>query len=74
MPVSRAMWMRSVPPSRRASAENSSAFLRFVTVWVMSLSASRKVYSGGVCPRISSGAVIPPSRSSIASSRQDTAR
>ena len=74
MPVSILMWMRSCRPSAAARAENSCALARQDTVWVMSLSMSVSVYSDGVWPRISSGMVMPALRSSMASSRQDTAR
>ena len=74
MPVSTAMWTRSVVPSLKASAENASASFMPVTAWVMLCSVSAFVYSPGVWPRIRIGMVIPPRRSSSASSRQATAR
>ena len=74
IPVSSLMWILSVLPSFSASLEYSSALARQVTVWVMLLLMSVPVYSCGVWPRMSMGMVMPPSRSSSASSRQETAR
>ena len=54
--------------------EYSFALAKALTVWVRFSSIRRPVYSGGVWPRIRMGMVMPPRRSSSASSRQLTAR
>ena len=74
MPVSSLMCSFRTPPSLPASSEYSSALARQVAVWVSRFSSSTDVYSTGVCPRIKIGIVMPPLRSSSASSRQLTAR
>ena len=74
MPVSTLMWTFSVPPQATAAALYSSALAWAETVWVMWYSSSWETMEGGVCPKIKIGLWIPPRRSSLASSRLDTAR
>ena len=74
MPVSTLMCTVSSPPQRTASSLYSSALAWQDTACVMCRSMRFFTCSRGVWPRIRMGMVMPPARSSMASSRLDTAR